>query len=81
VILRKWEDLPDNMKNDSVREYYDILYKKRFNLFVKRIFDIVVVLLTFIVLSPVFVVISIAIKIDSKGSVMFRQVRVTQYGK
>lgn len=81
VKLRKWEDLPDNMKNDSVRKYYDILYKKRFSLFIKRIFDIIVAILIFIILSPIFIIISIAIKIDSKGPIMFRQVRVTQYGK
>ncbi|EKN71330.1 sugar transferase [Neobacillus bataviensis LMG 21833] len=81
MILKKWEKLPYHLKNDSVKKYYDILYKKRFSLFAKRIFDIVAAILTFICLSPVFIIISIAIKIDSKGSVMFRQERVTQYGK
>jgi len=69
------------MKNDSVKKYYDLLYKKRLSLFAKRIFDIVVAILTFIILSPLFIILSITIKIDSRGSVMFRQVRVTQYGK
>ena len=81
MILSKWEDLPDNMKNDSVKKYYDLLYKKKFSLFAKRIFDLVVAILTFIVLFPLFIIISITIKIDSQGPVMFRQVRVTQYGK
>lgn len=79
--LRKWEELPDNMKKDNVRKYYDILYKKPFSIYAKRIFDILVAILTFIILSPLFGVLSIAIKIDSKGPIMFRQVRVTQYGK
>ncbi|MEH7356283.1 sugar transferase [Neobacillus drentensis] len=69
------------MRNDSVGRYYDALYKKRYSLLLKRIFDIVFGLITFIILSPVFVILSIAIKMDSKGPVMFRQVRVTQYGK
>lgn len=81
MIQIKWEDLPDNMKNGSVKKYYDFLYKKRLSLFAKRIFDIVVAILTFIILSPVFIIISIAIKLNSNGPVMFRQVRVTQYGK
>ena len=34
-----------------------------------------------IVLSPIFLILAIAIKIDSKGPVFYRQVRVTQYGK
>ncbi len=81
MLLRKWNNLPDNMKNDSVKKYYDLLYNKRCSLFFKRIFDILVAIIIFVVLSPVFVIISIAIKMDSKGPVMFRQVRVTQYGK
>lgn len=81
MILREWENLPDNMKNDSVKKYYDLLYKKRLSLVAKRIFDIVVAIVALIILSPVFIILSIAIKLDSRGPVMFRQVRVTQYGE
>lgn len=81
VILRNWEELPDSMKNESVKKYYNFLDKKRLELFAKRVFDLVVAILTFIILLPVFIIISIAIKVDSKGPVMFRQIRVTQYGK
>ncbi|WP_105618948.1 sugar transferase [Vallitalea okinawensis] len=81
MILKKWDDLPEDMKNEKVKKYYEVLYKKRFNLFTKRIFDIVVAIFTFFVLSPAFIIISIAIKLDSKGPIMFRQIRVTQYGK
>ena len=81
MILRKWEDLPADMKNDSVKKYYNILYKKRWGLVTKRLFDVIVAILTFIILFPIFIIIGIAIKIDSKGPIMFRQVRVTQYGK
>ena len=28
MISREWEDLPDNMKNDSVKKYYGLLHKK-----------------------------------------------------
>lgn len=81
MVLKRWEDLPENMKNDSVRPYYDLLYKKQISLVAKRIFDVVVAIITFIILSPIFIVLSLAIKIDSKGPIMFRQIRVTQYGK
>ncbi len=80
-MLKKWEDLPDNMKNDSVRKYYDILYSRRYSLVFKRIFDIIVAILALILLSPIFVILSILIKFDSDGPVFFRQVRITQYGK
>jgi len=81
VKLKKWEELPENMKNDYVRKYYDILYAKRISLFAKRIFDIIFGVLVLVILSPVFLVISIAIKLDSRGPIMFRQTRITQYGK
>lgn len=81
MLLKKWDELPENMKNDSVMPYYELLYKKRLSLVAKRIFDLVVAIITFIALSPIFIILSLAIKIDSKGPVMFRQVRVTQYGK
>jgi lipopolysaccharide/colanic/teichoic acid biosynthesis glycosyltransferase len=79
--LVKWEKLPVEMQTEEVRKYYDILKKKKFGLFCKRVFDIFVSLLMLIVLSPVFFLLAIAIKLDSKGPVFYRQVRVTQYGK
>jgi len=77
--LKKWDELPSEMQTDEVRKYYDILKKKRWSLFWKRAFDIVVSALMLIILSPVFLILAIAIKLDSKGPVFYRQVRVTQY--
>lgn len=79
--LIKWEKLPAQMQTEEVRKYYDILRKKRCGLFFKRVFDFFVALLMLIILSPVFLLLAIAIKIDSKGPVFYRQKRVTQYGK
>jgi Sugar transferases involved in lipopolysaccharide synthesis len=81
VILRRWDDLPEGMKNKEVRRYYEILNRKKLILFSKRIFDLAVSILLLIILLPFFVLISAAIKIDSKGPIVFRQIRVTQYGK
>ena len=81
MIMKKWDSLPETMKTDEVKPYYLALKKKTGSLIVKRLFDIIVSLILLILLSPVFLVISIMIKTDSKGPVMFRQVRVTQYGK
>lgn len=81
MILKKWEELPDNLKNNSVKKYYDLLCKKKLELFLKRVFDIVVAIIILIMLFPLFIIIGVCVKIDSKGPVMFRQVRVTQYGK
>jgi lipopolysaccharide/colanic/teichoic acid biosynthesis glycosyltransferase len=81
MILCRWEKLPAEMQTGEVRKYYDILKKKQCSLFFKRVFDIVVSLIMLIMLSPVFLILAIVIKIDSPGPVFFRQVRVTQYGK
>lgn len=81
MLICKWEKLPAEMQTDEVRKYYDILRKKNFSLFFKRVFDIFVSALMLVVLSPLFLILAIAIKIDSKGPVFYRQERVTQYGK
>ena len=47
----------------------------------KRIFDIIFSLILLVLLSPFFLILAIAIKIDSKGNVFFRQERITIYGK
>lgn len=81
MLLRKWDDIPEFMKNDEVKKYYDILIEKRFSLMLKRFFDIIMSLLLLIVLSPVFLILAIWIKADSKGTVFYRQERITQYGR
>ena len=52
-----------------------------YNRFVKRFFDFVTALLALIILSPVFAVTSLAIKLDSKGPVIFKQKRIGKNGK
>ena len=81
MLICKWDKIPDEMKNDEVYQYWKILRKKNFSLFCKRGFDVVVSLLMLIFLSPLFLILAIAIKADSKGPVFYRQERVTQYGK
>ncbi len=81
MVIKKFEELPKEMQNDAVKAYYDILCKKSTALVFKRIFDVVVSLIILMLLLPVFLIIAIAIKIDSRGPVFYRQVRITQYGK
>ncbi|MGN1052098.1 MAG: sugar transferase [Candidatus Scatosoma sp.] len=49
--------------------------------FIKRLFDFLVSLIALAVLSPLFLLIAIAIKCDSKGPVLFKQQRVGLRGK
>ena len=80
-MLKSWNELPEYMRTDEVRPYYDLLQKKKLSLFFKRVFDIVVSLIMIILCSPILLIISILIVKDSKGGVFYRQERVTQYGR
>lgn len=79
--MKKWNELPKVMQNDKVKYYYDILQEHEKELKLKRAFDIICSLIMIIILSPVLIVLSVMIKLDSKGPVLFKQVRVTTYGR
>lgn len=79
--MKKWNELPKVMQNDKVRYYYDILQKHKKELKLKRVFDIICSLIMIIILSPLLIVLSVMIKLDSKGPVLFKQVRMTTYGR
>lgn len=81
MMLCNWDKLPAELQTDAVRPYYDCLRKKQASLIGKRIFDVIVSVVLLLLLLPVFLVLAIAIKLDSPGPVFYRQVRVTQYGK
>jgi lipopolysaccharide/colanic/teichoic acid biosynthesis glycosyltransferase len=48
---------------------------------VKRVFDLLGVSIGLLALSPLMIVIAVAIKLDSRGPVFFRQLRVDRHGK
>ena len=78
---REWDELPKGLRVPEVREYYEILSKKKFSLRMKRCFDVVVAAVMLVCLSPIMLVIAVAIVCDSPGGIFYRQERVTQYGK
>ena len=79
--LRKWEDLPDFMKTEEVKPYYEVLRKKRLSLVLKRMLDLVGGLVLLVLLAIPMAVIAVMIKLDSEGPVFYRQERITTYGK
>lgn len=81
MIITKWDNLPDNMQNEEVKKYYDIIKGKKGSLILKRLFDVLASLILLIILSPLFIIFSIMIKLDSKGPIMFKQNRVTENGR
>ena len=80
-MLRKWENLDEWIRQPEVKEYYDILSKKKGSLFLKRFFDILIALILFIILLIPMIIIAVYIKTDSEGPIFYRQRRVTAYGK
>ncbi len=80
-MLRSWEKLPDFMRVPEVRPYWEMLNRKRGQLVTKRIFDFVVAIILLAILVIPMAVIAVMIKLDSPGTVFYRQERVTTYGK
>lgn len=81
MLIRKWDDLPAFMRVEAVRPYHAYLKDKPVSLLFKRGFDVVVSSMLIVLLSPVFLVVAIAIRADSEGDVIYRQERVTTYGR
>lgn len=79
--MLKWEDLPVEMKSSEVESYYQLVSKRKGSLIFKRCLDWVLAVVLLILTSPIFLILSIWIKLDSKGPVIYKQERVTQYNR
>lgn len=79
--MKPWNDLPAQLRCAEVRPYYDALAGKGMSLLIKRGFDLVLSGLLLLLLSPAFLLLAAAIKLDSPGPVFFRQERITAWGK
>jgi len=72
---------------ESSNEITEVAYEKsqvnpkRFYLFTKRAFDIIFSLIGLVILSPVFLIIAILIRVDSKGPAFFKHKRIGKNGK
>lgn len=64
-----------------VLEESKLKHKKHFYLIIKRIFDILLSTIGLLILWPLFIIIGILIKIDSKGPIFLRQIRIGKNGK
>lgn len=76
-----FEDLPLSMQNEDVRRYWGALQKKKGQLAAKRVFDVAASAVILLILSPFFLILAAAIKLDSPGPVFYRQVRVGRYDR
>ena len=53
------------------------MYKR----FIKRILDLLLATILLVLLSPIFIIVSIAIKLETKGPVIFKQIRSGKHNK
>jgi exopolysaccharide biosynthesis polyprenyl glycosylphosphotransferase len=67
--------------NDINIDKENEINNKRLQFLIKRIFDILLSLIGIVILLPVFLIIILIIKIDSKGPSIFKQIRVGKNGK
>lgn len=67
--------------NTIVKDKENIKTRKNYYIYIKRILDILLGTIGLIILLPIFVVIGIFIKIDSKGPVFFLHKRIGKNGK
>lgn len=82
MILKSFEELPLEFRNDEVKIYYDILSNKKRSLILKRVIDVIFSVILIILLCIPMLVIALIIKISAtKGPVFYKQERVTKYGK
>ena len=70
----------NNQTSLKIRETQGIKHKQPY-LYLKRGMDIILSSIALVLLSPVFLIISIAIKLESKGPVFFGHTRIGKNGK
>jgi lipopolysaccharide/colanic/teichoic acid biosynthesis glycosyltransferase len=76
MSLKLFGRFQENMYDEALGSYRAHLAKRRVGLAAKRCFDIVVSLLCIIVPLPLYIIAAAAIKLDSRGPVFYRQLRV-----
>lgn len=69
------------MNEGSIAVAESISVTSSIYLFVKRVFDLIISSVLLITLSPLFLIIVIAIRLDSKGKAIYTQTRIGQNGK
>lgn len=71
----------DNMTDFRANDIGEVTRGTTFYLIVKRTIDILGALIGLVLLSPIFLIVAIAIKLDSKGAIIFGHTRKGLHGK
>ena len=76
MLPRQYAKLPQNSESRVMADCVAVLERRKATLFFKRFFDVWIALTLSLVLTPLLLVIAVAIAIDSRGGVFFSQERV-----
>ena len=80
-MLKDWDTLPEFLRREEIRPYWELLRKKRGQLLLKRGLDILLGLLLLVSLAIPMGIIAAAVKAGSPGPVFYREERGATYGK
>ncbi|MCH5304249.1 MAG: sugar transferase [Ruminococcus sp.] len=80
-MLLSFDELPEEFQNDDVKKYYDILKNKKSSIIIKRSFDISLSILFIIILLIPIIILALAVKLTSRGPILYKQTRVTTYNR
>lgn len=80
-MIRRFEELPKELRLSEAKPYFEYLDSKRISLFFKRLFDIIIAFIVLVILSPIMLVSGVLVGVTSKGPVFYLQKRIGRYGK
>jgi len=80
-MWKNWNDLPEFMRVAEVLPYWEQLNQKKVQMLIKRIFDLLFAIFLLILFSIPMIIIALLIRLDSDGSALYLQERVTTYGR
>mgnify|MGYP004508640487 FL=1 len=75
------ENVVQNISNLTITKRKEKVSKKQAYVYIKRIIDCITSSIALILLLPIFLIIAIAIKLDSKGPIFFAHTRIGKNGK
>ena len=78
---RQYAKSPQNSDSRVMADCVAALERRKATLFFKRLFDVWIALFLVVVLAPLFLIVAVAVAIDSRGGVLFRQERVGRFGR
>ncbi len=79
--MRAFDTLPEFLKTEAVRPYFDMIKRRAAARFFKRVFDITVAAFLTLLLLPLMFFIAVIIKCETSGPSIYKSRRMTRFGR